>query len=722
MEDTKKRIVNNREKRAHREYTCEEIRVQLKESEDNPDRMHEIVGLPHRFEPIRILGAGGMGTVYHVLDKNLDTEFAIKFMSAQSMPDETARQRFKLEAAAVHELVHPNIVQVYDYSTSEQAPYIVMEYVPGASFERILARERIIEEHRLLNMILQICDALNHAHLHGIVHRDLKPSNIILHESSDLLKLVDFGIAKVGPQNESATQLTQKGEVFGSPSYMSPEQACAGKIDHRTDLYSLGCIMYEALAGKPLFTGENAVQILLQHINTSPLSMTRKLLKKGYSKSLVAILEKLLEKEPDRRYQSAGDLAEDVRRVLRNQLSKALMKKPFLISVSRKAVLTTLAASCVASMLGLCAYTTVTVMQLKKTDPNEARVFDSMVSKRNQAKELIERIINNKGEDRTLALHALLALITTPWSPGLSGSQSMDLLDQKDQLVLMSAFDTEPDQETKKKILQILSRVQQPEQALLALVSKLSFDKDEVLSPVAISCLCSWASKCEKKFPEISTSLSTLLLKTKTNNDDPLNEYFNLNYSVCAAFKDIKNYTNEAIKNIRESARMLTENPEDEAFRQYRHPLIYVARMKKTYYPELACLLKIKYERSVTLQLLSDLGPKAAPVVPELLKLLKSPPDDYSESSLYHTLGSIGPAAAKEAVPVLKANYSRHRLGELPLIARALAKMGPMGIAVLKEEASRKRMPEGQYERSPNNLSNAAIDAAKDALVAAGES
>jgi serine/threonine-protein kinase len=334
-------------------FAQEQITKITSEKSDAPVSL-KIEGLAEKYELKRLLGQGGMGSVYLVLDKTLLTEFAIKFMSAETLPDETAVQRFKIEAAAVHELSHPNIAQVYDFVISDQSAYILMEYVPGTSFERVLARERVIEQSRLLNMMNQICEALSYAHLHGVVHRDLKPSNIILHESSDLLKLVDFGIAKVGPQNASATQLTQKGEVFGSPAYMSPEQARASKLDHRSDLYSLGCIMYEAIAGKPLFEGENAVQVMLHHITSSPSQSTRKLLKKGYSKSLVAVLEKLLEKDPDKRYQSASELSEDIKRVQNNQISKALLRKPFLISVSKTAGITALATALALSLTTLC--------------------------------------------------------------------------------------------------------------------------------------------------------------------------------------------------------------------------------------------------------------------------------------------------------------------------------------------------------------------------------
>lgn len=721
MEDIMSRVVIKTAGTESGENSCEDSCTLQKEADIKSCPPLEIPGLPQRFEPIKLLGQGGMGAVYQVRDLTLAGEFAIKFMSAQSLPSETARQRFKIEAAAVHELVHPNIVQVYDYSVSDTAPYIVMEYIPGAGFDCVLARERIIEQQRLLNMILQICDALSYAHLHGVVHRDLKPSNIILHESSGLVKLVDFGIAKLGPQNESATQLTQKGEVFGSPAYMSPEQACAGKVDHRTDLYSLGCIMFEALSGKPLFAGENAVQILLQHINSSPLDLTRKLLKKGYSKSLVAIIEKLLEKEPDRRYQSAAELAEDIRRVLHKRLSFALMKKPFLISVSKNVVVATLASTCLLGMLGFSAYTTITVTQLRNS-PNETRLFDAMVSKRNQAKEMIDKFLNGKREDRVLALRAFRALIA-----GQSESAERLQIDPKDQLSLVGAFNNESSQDIRKEILEIFTSVYKPESAVMTLTSNLCVSSDDVLRPLATSCVCAWVRKCEKRFqPELSTILSELLLRQADDSEDSLDSEgsrygsSNLQSSIRLALKYVSNYSDLAIKNIRESAKKVQGDTTERAY-YAPHPLVCVAKLKRTYYPELVLLLKSSTERMAAVEALAALGPKALPAVPDLLKLLEVSSEEGYSYNIYRTLGSIGPAVAKQAVPVLKASYLRHRMNEAPLIASVLAKMGPLGISALKVEADRKRLPYDSDPHSSNYRHNAAIDAAKEALATLAE-
>ncbi len=263
----------------------------------------QISGLPAKFRILKKLGQGGMGVVYLVEDDELGCQLAVKVIRVQN---DVALNRFEVEAAAASALSHPHIAQVYSFVSASPEPYIVMEYVDGQSFDKVLKRERVIEQERLLNIVLQVCEAIEYAHLHQVIHRDLKPSNIIIRNENDLVKVIDFGIAKVGEQKESATQLTQKSEVFGSPMYMSPEQAQAGIVDERTDLYSLGCIIYEALSGRPLFAGDNAIQILLHHINTSPKNATRKLLKKGYSRSLVATIEKLLEKNPAHRYQSAS--------------------------------------------------------------------------------------------------------------------------------------------------------------------------------------------------------------------------------------------------------------------------------------------------------------------------------------------------------------------------------------------------------------------------------
>jgi serine/threonine protein kinase len=150
-----------------------------------------------------------------------------------------------------------------------------MEYVEGKSLAVVLAECGYIAPERAVNVFMQVCEAVEHAHRHGVVHRDLKPSNMIVTGSSYYVKIVDFGIAKVLGENSGETQLTQTGEVFGSPSYMSPEQCTGNQVDGRSDIYSIGCVMYETVVGMVPFPGDNPVQVIVKHLNEPPPSFQK---------------------------------------------------------------------------------------------------------------------------------------------------------------------------------------------------------------------------------------------------------------------------------------------------------------------------------------------------------------------------------------------------------------------------------------------------------------
>ena len=262
------------------------------------------------------LGEGGMGSVYKARSCSNGTDVAIKFMKPYAVSDRVTIKRFEQEARAVSELTHPNIAQVFDSGSKDgKEPYLLMEFVDGVSLEEILRHDRVLTTEYVLAIFSQIIDALEHAHSKGIVHRDLKPSNIIIKENRNgnhEVKLVDFGIAKVAPSPGAITELTQPGEIIGSPSYMSPEQCQGDTVDHRADIYSLGCVIFEALTGQKLFEGENAIKIVLKQIN-SPVKERMRLLKKpGVPGGLIAMIDKMLKKSPSQRYQSMTEIREDL--------------------------------------------------------------------------------------------------------------------------------------------------------------------------------------------------------------------------------------------------------------------------------------------------------------------------------------------------------------------------------------------------------------------------
>lgn len=227
------------------------------------------------FEIVGPVGAGGMGTLFKAKKPGSEAAFAIKILKQEFAKDKAARIRFEQEAELSKRLTHTNLVTVYECGVaSSGAPYLVMDFVDGESLDRCLGRETSIEPRRAINIFVQLCDAMEYAHACGVLHRDLKPSNILLVETGEqevLVKVVDFGIAKLLPRVSRETlNLTKTGEIFGSPFYMSPEQCMGEELDERSDIYSMGCVMYEVLTGSPPFKSDNPVKTIMQHVTTAP--------------------------------------------------------------------------------------------------------------------------------------------------------------------------------------------------------------------------------------------------------------------------------------------------------------------------------------------------------------------------------------------------------------------------------------------------------------------
>jgi len=243
------------------------------ESTETPPQLGE------RYEVLGLVGSGGMGTVWKVFDKELNETFAIKVLNPDLVADETANKRFQKEAKLASELTHANIAAIFGPGTDTHGrPYIIMRYVDGESLADILKREGKLSEERALDIFKQICEALSHSHMKGIVHRDIKPSNIIISKTEsggDLVQIVDFGIARYIYEEVTKTQaLTKAVDIFGSPMYMSPEQFLGEEITAQSDIYSLGCVLYEMLTGTPPFTDENPVKLVLKQIS-EPVNLSK---------------------------------------------------------------------------------------------------------------------------------------------------------------------------------------------------------------------------------------------------------------------------------------------------------------------------------------------------------------------------------------------------------------------------------------------------------------
>ena len=229
--------------------------------------MDQYIGtlLDNRYEILEVIGTGGMAVVYKARCNRLNRLVAIKVLKQELSQDEEFRRRFHAESQAVAMLSHPNIVSVYDVSHSNNLDYIVMELIEGITLKQYLEQKGRLNWREALHFSTQIAKALEHAHSRGIIHRDIKPHNIMILKDGSV-KVADFGIARI-----SSAQNTLTREALGSVHYISPEQAKGGKVDYRSDLYSLGVVMYEMLTGRPPFDGDTPVSVAIQHINAKPV-------------------------------------------------------------------------------------------------------------------------------------------------------------------------------------------------------------------------------------------------------------------------------------------------------------------------------------------------------------------------------------------------------------------------------------------------------------------
>ena len=279
-------------------------------SESRPDNPGPTV-IAGRYQILRKLGAGAFGTVYMAKDTTLGRELAIKTirlegLAAASTDLDELLKRFKQEATAGAALKHPNIVTVYDFGQSEGQAYLAMEYVEGVGLDRIIAEAGKLPIDRAAGLAAQVADALGYAHRKKVIHRDIKPANIMV-EAGERVKVTDFGIARV---MDSGENLTQTGGLLGTPSYMSPEQAKGKKVDGRSDLFSVGCVLYELLAGRKAFGGDTITGILFKIIAEEPTPIRD--VDPLIPDDIVRIVDKALAKDPDERYQTGRDLAEDL--------------------------------------------------------------------------------------------------------------------------------------------------------------------------------------------------------------------------------------------------------------------------------------------------------------------------------------------------------------------------------------------------------------------------
>ena len=264
-----------------------------------------------QYSIIKKLGEGGMGAVYLARQEDIEQDIAIKVLLREAAQSQEIVQRFYREAKVISMLTHPNIIRVFIFGRREGLLYLAMEFVKGRELREDLRSSQPMDELRVIRIMKQACSALAEAHDLGIIHRDLKPDNILLTHfrgDNDFVKILDFGIAKITEnQDSNQAKLTQAGIVYGTPEYLSPEQAQALDLDHRTDIYSLGVMLYEMMTGRVPFVADSPVKILTKHVFEQPAPPSQ--LSPGrVSPTMEGIILRAMAKDPKQRFANALDM------------------------------------------------------------------------------------------------------------------------------------------------------------------------------------------------------------------------------------------------------------------------------------------------------------------------------------------------------------------------------------------------------------------------------
>ncbi len=284
--------------------------------------------LSGRYEIISLLGQGGMGAVYKARQPAVKRMIALKVLLKEFAENDTVVKRFHQEALAASRLTHPNTIKVFDFGQTEDGIlYMAMELLRGESLAHALSRGGPMAPKRVVHIMRQCCKSLSEAHKAGIIHRDLKPDNIFLVEiegERDFAKVLDFGVAKLKEYEGKEGTLTQAGMIFGTPKYMSPEQARSGNLDARSDVYALGVIMYEMLMGKPPFTADNPLSILISHVNEQPRRFAQFNPGLQIPTAIEAVVFKALAKDREQRHPSVDHMLAEL-----DAVDELLMGTPY---------------------------------------------------------------------------------------------------------------------------------------------------------------------------------------------------------------------------------------------------------------------------------------------------------------------------------------------------------------------------------------------------------
>jgi serine/threonine-protein kinase len=289
-----------------------------------------------RYKIESVIGQGSAGTVYKAIQELIGREVAIKVLHDYLVSDQEFIKRFTQEAKASSRLSHPNIITIYDFGVIPKGgrPYIAMDLLKGTPLSDLIAERGHLSVEEAVPIFKQVCGALAEAHRQGLVHRDIKPENIVLVERSGqrfFPIVVDFGIARLVQEESDVARITRTGTVCGSPTYMSPEQCTSSKVDQRSDVYSLGIVIYETLTGEVPFLSDELVKVMAMHLSDPPKPLNKVHPGLHFSDSMEEVVDKALAKNPDERYQNMDELAEALDKALRepdHPVAAAMPKRP----------------------------------------------------------------------------------------------------------------------------------------------------------------------------------------------------------------------------------------------------------------------------------------------------------------------------------------------------------------------------------------------------------
>lgn len=332
-----------------------------------------------RYQVIKELGKGSMGIVYDAHDPKIDRRIALKILKEDLTTDDYFVKRFFKEAMAIGRLNHPGVVTIYDVGQTDRGIFIAMEFVEGRPLSDCIKENKFSDLIQVIDMAIQVAEALDYAHTKGVIHRDIKPANIILNHDGRP-KITDFGIAHI--EEASANLKTQVGEILGTPSYMSPEQALGKPLDGRSDIFSMGVILYELTTGKRPFRGENPSSIFRSIIDHRQAPVIT--LDPSIPKPLSNIIEKCLRKDPRRRYQKGNELAQELARC--KETIKGQQRGPQPPVVTRKAFLVAV------GMIFLSAAGIMFIWSKNDTEGYSTRVAFEVISEPVKAEVFIDSI------------------------------------------------------------------------------------------------------------------------------------------------------------------------------------------------------------------------------------------------------------------------------------------------------------------------------------------